>query len=125
MTDYERYQLEWMIDHGYSIGDLLENLIEHYCANQEDMTIGDAFDDWFDNVGFNGEIWACEDEWDDNENSVIDTIDDIEDYKEKYQNMKNIAYNAICLGQLDERYDKEDLICELGCDEEEYDEIMS
>ena len=39
--------------------------------------------------------------------------------------MKNIAYNAICLGQLDERYDKEDLICELGCDEEEYDEIMS
>lgn len=36
-----------------------------------------------------------------------------------------IAYNAICLGQLDERYDEEDLIYELGCDEEEYGEIMS
>ena len=35
-----------------------------------------------------------------------------------------IAYNAIVLGQLDEIYDKEQLLDELGCSEEEYDEIM-
>ena len=47
------------------------------------------------------------------------------DWEGKANRCLTIAYNAICLGQLDERYNKEDLICELGCDEEEYDEIMS
>ena len=47
-----------------------------------------------------------------------------EDYKEKANRMLTIAYNAIDLGQLNERYDKDDLLCELGCTEEEYEEIM-
>lgn len=51
-------------------------------------------------------------------------VDGCEDYKEKSRRMLTIAYNAICLGQLDEIYDKDDLMCELGCEEEEYDEIM-
>lgn len=46
------------------------------------------------------------------------------DYKEKSKRYLTIAYNAICLGQLDEVYDKERLLEELGCTEEEYDEIM-
>lgn len=46
------------------------------------------------------------------------------DYKEKARRYLTIAYNAICLGQLDEVYDKERLLEELGCTEEEYDEIM-
>lgn len=72
LKGYEKYQLEWMIEHGHSLSDLLEDLIKHYCDNQEDMTIGDAFDDWIDNVGFNGEIWSCEDEWKDNEGDMLD-----------------------------------------------------
>lgn len=28
LTDYEKYQLEWMIDHGYSLNDLLNKLAE-------------------------------------------------------------------------------------------------
>lgn len=51
-------------------------------------------------------------------------IDGCTDWKGKANRYITIAYNAICLGQLDERYDKEDLIYELGCDEDEYDEIM-
>ena len=35
-----------------------------------------------------------------------------------------IAYNAICLGQLDERFSKDELLRELGCNEEEFAEIM-
>lgn len=35
-----------------------------------------------------------------------------------------IAYNAIVLGQLDEIYDEETLLEELGCSKEEFDEIM-
>lgn len=46
------------------------------------------------------------------------------DYKEKANRYLVIAYNAICLGQLDEIYDKEQLMYELGCNEDEYDEIM-
>ena len=26
MTDYERYQLEWMIEHGHSLGELISEL---------------------------------------------------------------------------------------------------
>lgn len=45
-------------------------------------------------------------------------------YKEKARKYLIIAYNAICLGQLDEQYDRDHLLKELGCTEEEYDEIM-
>lgn len=47
------------------------------------------------------------------------------DYKKLANRYLTIAYNAICLGQLDEIYaDKEQLMNELGCTEEEYDAIM-
>lgn len=42
----------------------------------------------------------------------------------KLERMLTIAYNAIVLGGLEERYNKEELLEELGCSEEEYDEIM-
>ena len=51
-------------------------------------------------------------------------IDGCTDYEKKSERFAAIAYNAIALGQLDEQYDKEDLCCELGCTEEEFDEIM-
>ena len=52
-------------------------------------------------------------------------ISGFEDYKKKSERFTTIAYNAITLGQLDEQYaSKEDLCCDLGCDEEEFDEIM-
>lgn len=35
-----------------------------------------------------------------------------------------IAYNAIRLGQLDERFSKRELLKELGCSEKEYEAIM-
>ena len=46
------------------------------------------------------------------------------DYKEKAMRYLTIAYNAITFAQLDEMYDRERLIEEIGCTEEEYDEIM-
>lgn len=50
--------------------------------------------------------------------------DEIEKLKKERERFLTIAYNAICFGQLDELYDKERLLKELGCTEEEYDEIM-
>lgn len=48
----------------------------------------------------------------------------IEKLQEERNRFLTIAYNAICLGQLDEIYDEDRLLKELGCTKEEYDEIM-
>lgn len=50
--------------------------------------------------------------------------DEIKKLERERERFLIIAYNAICLGQLHELYDKERLLKELGCTEEEYDEIM-
>lgn len=45
--------------------------------------------------------------------------------KEERNRFLTIAYNAICLWQFEEIYYYKDRICEeLGCTEDEYDEIM-
>ena len=71
---YAEYQLEWLRDHGYSLQDLVDIIIEsaregvQLCPNLE---IGDAIQEGFDCLesvnGFNGELWACEDAWENRE----------------------------------------------------------
>lgn len=73
LTDYEKYQLEWMIEHGHSLNDLLNKLAE--IMNNELTVQGnpyvlltEAFDIFQFEQGFcESEIWACEDEWKNNE----------------------------------------------------------
>jgi hypothetical protein len=48
----------------------------------------------------------------------------IEELKAERNRFLTIAYNAIVLGQLDEIFDEDRLLKELGCTKEEYDEIM-
>ena len=43
---------------------------------------------------------------------------EIERLKEERNRFLTIAYNAICFGQLDERFSKDELLEELGCSEE-------
>lgn len=72
MTDYEKYQLQWMIDHGHSLQELMNVLAD--TAN-ENLSMGGnvyfIFDELFEifqnEVGFSGEIWASEQEWKNNE----------------------------------------------------------
>ena len=73
LTDYEKYQLEWMIDHGHSLNDLLNKLAE--IMNNELTVQGnpyvlltEAFDIFQFEQGFcESEIWDNEDEWKNNE----------------------------------------------------------
>lgn len=55
-------------------------------------------------------------------------VKEVNDLVKKIRDERNhfllIAYNAICLGQLDEIFDENRLIKELGCTKEEYKEIM-
>lgn len=62
MTAYQKYQLQWMIDHGHSLDDLMSELTQHQINGCEE-TVDAIFDEWEHEVGFSGEIWACEWEW--------------------------------------------------------------
>lgn len=73
MTKYEEYQLQWMIDHGYSIDDLIRNVQAIWKSLDEDkeeeeiIDVMNAYEVWYDSFGFGQSIWACEDEWEDYE----------------------------------------------------------
>lgn len=49
---------------------------------------------------------------------------EIERLKKERDRFLTIAYNAIVFGQLNERFSKDELLQELDCSEEEYEEIM-
>lgn len=62
-TSYENYQLKWMMDHGYSLGDLMQSMDEYY---DDKYIVGRTFDDlfteWKNESGFNQELWSCKEE---------------------------------------------------------------
>lgn len=70
MDPYQKYQLEWMISHGYSLQDLIQALTEYQYEDPEDSDristpISTIFAEWEREVGFESEIWACKAEWED------------------------------------------------------------
>ena len=69
---YELYQLDWLKTHGYSLRNVFDVLREGYHTLCEDGEIDgstycdddvDLLEDYFDEHGFNGELFACEDEF--------------------------------------------------------------
>lgn len=69
---YELYQLDWMKTHGYSLQDAFDMLREGYaegCASGNiDGGTGcdddfDAMEEYFEEQGFDGEIFVCENEF--------------------------------------------------------------
>lgn len=71
LKGYERYQLEWMIEHGYSLDDLfsrMDDIVDNTYHSSDRPLPSDSFEN-FEEVGFFGsEIWSCEEEWEDNDN---------------------------------------------------------
>lgn len=72
MTRYQEYQLRWMLDHGYSLQDVIQGLTELQFDDPEDSDqistpVSELFDEWEQDIGFGSEIWACEDEWNETE----------------------------------------------------------
>lgn len=72
MTNYEKYKLQWLIDHNYSLNDLIQELED--CINQQfwlssdpKINLSKTFKDWELNTGFNSEIYVCEEEYYDTE----------------------------------------------------------
>ena len=68
MGNYEKYQLQWLIYHGYSLKDLMTELTRLQYEDPEDAKriatpIDQLFAEWEADVGFGSEIWPCKEEW--------------------------------------------------------------
>lgn len=66
LTNYEQYKLQWLIDHGYSLNDLINELAEIRKENPG-VLLQKTYEQWESDIGFGGEIWACKEEWEDYE----------------------------------------------------------
>ena len=74
MTPYQKYQLQWMIDHGYSLDDLISGMTEVWFDSGPDSTLTDIYEGWERERGFGGNIWACFDEWADCEGAMQNDV---------------------------------------------------
>lgn len=68
---YEIYRLQWMMDHGFTIPDLIKNIesmIEEDANESGARTsLQSLFQDWEFGIGFDGAIWPCYQEFLENE----------------------------------------------------------
>lgn len=60
---YEKYRTYWMLQHGYTLTDLMEHLTKYQYEDPEDREqistpVKELFDYW-EESGFNGELWVC------------------------------------------------------------------
>ena len=65
---YEEYQLRWMAEHRHSLNMLMRELEEMQYEDPEDSDristpVTELFNEWEQDRGFGGEIWACRAEW--------------------------------------------------------------
>lgn len=72
MSDYETFQLQWMIDCEHSLRELMEELQSLQYEDPEDSDristpITELFAEWEAERGFGSEIWPCEAEYESRE----------------------------------------------------------
>lgn len=72
---YRKYQLDWLYDHGYSVEDVLwlfAECVADFVEDEEERdTILSAPHSFLMDRGFNGECFACKEEFFDCEGSAI------------------------------------------------------
>ena len=64
---YEQFKLQWMIDHGYTLPDLIKQLgaAVQDCQYEvtDESTLQRLFEEWEFGCGFVGAIWPCYEEF--------------------------------------------------------------
>ena len=61
LTDYERYQLEWMIEHGHSLKEFVQGLD---LVDRDGIdSLEDVYAIWENDYGFGGEVFSNEREF--------------------------------------------------------------
>lgn len=87
---YEKYKLDWMLHHGYTLEDLVNSLSDCMEGVNEDFVV--VFDIWESDYGFGSEIWACFDEFIDNEyqdKGYMKQLLNWEEYEKYEEDMKD------------------------------------
>lgn len=64
VKEYKKYKTQWLVDHGYTLDDVIDYLQESYWYQEENPY--SLFED-FEKYGFDCDIYACFDEWYNNE----------------------------------------------------------
>lgn len=77
MTDFEKYQLQWMMDHGHTLEELMCELQDMQYDDPEDSDriatpVTELFQEWVSDRGFGSEIWPCEREFNEAEHKEAD-----------------------------------------------------
>ena len=77
MTDFEKYQLQWMMDHGHTLEELMCELQDMQYDDPEDSEriatpVTELFQEWVSDRGFGSEIWPCECEFNEAEHKEAD-----------------------------------------------------
>ena len=62
-AQYQKFQLQWMIDHGFTLEDLITALTVYAQGCEPETPIDVIFEYWETDVGFDTEIYPCYDEW--------------------------------------------------------------
>ena len=60
---YERFRLQWMLDHGRSLSELIDELQKLRDEGNPEMSLQDLFRDWEFGYGFGSEIWPSFEEF--------------------------------------------------------------
>ena len=97
MTNYEKFQLQWMIDHDHSLGELISALRDYQYDDPEDSDristpVSELFNEWEQDVGFDGEIWPCENEYYICDDPLVADNDEFTQDVISYLNLQDDAY---------------------------------
>lgn len=60
---YERFRLQWMLDHGRTLSELIGELQKLRDEGDPEMSLQALFRDWEFGYGFGSEIWPCFEEF--------------------------------------------------------------
>lgn len=64
---YERFKLQWMVDHGYTLTDFVKILDEIAEESADNESVFEYYDAFESDIGFNGELYPSFYEWFNNE----------------------------------------------------------
>ncbi len=62
-AEYERFKLTWMLDHGFTLSDLIHELGQLREGSDPNRSMEALFADWEFECGFGSQIWPCFDEF--------------------------------------------------------------
>lgn len=101
---YEKYKLDWMIQHGYTLQNLVTELgkmiYEDFLDGPNVVTsVLTLFEDWEYAYGFNSEIWACYDEFMDIEFYDSEYMKSLLTSNEYYTYMEYVRENPFGYGE--------------------------